>query len=136
MLAYRKRLRHWFAVVLQFCNAEPPHRRAQALAVAVWRMLRAIVSGPVPADVWRNRVRKCGRCPVRSDDWVCFRQLSDGRMLGCRCDLAFLCLSAAPYPKGCWAHEITEHEGWPAYRYPSRWAKIRAFFRFIRGKPS
>jgi hypothetical protein len=136
MLAYRKRLRHWLTVVLRFCNAEPWYRRGVALSTAVWRMLVAIASGPVPADVWRDRIRKCGRCPVRSDDWVCFRRTEHGQNLGCRCDLTFLCMSAAPYPKGCWAHEITEHEGWPAYRYPSRRAKLRAFWRFIRGKPS
>lgn len=122
-LNWHRRLSDWSA-----------HVRAQHGRVSWLNMVLALLSGPVPADVWRERIKICARCPVKSPDaWVCRRELADGRKIGCNCDLVFKCLTAVPYSKtgGCYAREITVHEGWAAYVFPSRRAKLRAVWRFI-----
>lgn len=122
MLHWGKRIRHWAGVMSTYHGKVP------------WRnLILAALSGPVPAQVWNERIRKCARCPVRSeDDWICHNELGDGRTVGCGCDLVFKALSAAPYPKGCWAYQVTDgHEGWPAHRFPSRWARWLAVVRFL-----
>lgn len=95
-------------------------------------MAAAILSGPVPADVWRDRIRVCLKCPILDrETMACRRVLSDGSTLGCGCHAPLLALTAAPYPKGCFARQLTEREGWPIYTFPSRRAKIRAVWQFI-----
>lgn len=121
MLHWRKRLGTWAR-----------HIRAQRGRVPWVKMALGLLSGPVPAEVWRSRIRTCARCPVKSPEaWVCRRELSDGRVIGCSCDLVMKCLTAAPYARGCYARMLSETEGWPAYVFPTRWAKIRAVWRFI-----
>lgn len=124
MFNWPKRTRHWIGVVRRFSNAEPWPVRAWAICVGAWKMARALASGPVPLDVWRDRIRTCAKCPARSvDGWVCYRRYPSAE-LGCRCDLALLCLTAAPGKHGCWAREIThastEQQGWPNYVRPKR----------------
>lgn len=133
MFNWPKRRAHWIKVVRQFSNDEPPLRRAQALAIAGFKMARALASGPVPPDVWRHRMKICGRCPVRSrNDWICFQSLTNGRSIGCRCDLAMLCLTAAPGKRGCYARDIIDTEGWENFSYPTLRAKLAATWRFLK----
>lgn len=114
----------------------PWHWRVRAFAVAAFKMLRALASGPVPASVWRDRMRVCLRCPIYDQKLKACRKVmpSVGRILGCFCFVPYLALTAAPYEHGCWVHEITDGEGWPIYRFHSRKAKIKAVWRFICNK--
>ena len=120
MLNWKKRIAEWRAVVRQFGRG----RYAG--------MIIAVASGPVPANVWRDRMRVCLRCPILDRErMACRKELSDGRTLGCNCYTPFLALTAAPYPRGCWARQITDNEGWPIFTFPSWRAKVRAVWRFL-----
>lgn len=95
-------------------------------------MLRALASGPVPRDVWRDRLRICLRCPILDrETMACRKVIASGRVLGCRCFVPFLALTAAPYEGGCYAHNIAPHEGWPAYRFGGRWERVKAVLKFL-----
>jgi hypothetical protein len=121
VLHWRKRIAEWRRVLAQ-----------KGVKVSVFALLRALLSGPVPGDVWRDRMRVCMRCPVYDRDLrACYKPLSDGRVVGCGCYCPFKALTAAPYARGCYAREITDNEGGMAYRFPSRWAKVRAIWRFV-----
>lgn len=128
-LAWKVRLREWRTVLA-----------AKGVKVSTWALVRAVLSGPVPADVWRERIRTCARCPVKSrTGWVCGRTLPDGSKIGCNCYLPLLALTAVPYSPegGCWGREVSkdfkpaERIGWVARPFKSRWAKIRAVWRFV-----
>lgn len=120
-LHWKRRLSEWVVV------ARKHHGLASGLT-----MLRALMSGPVPADVWRSRIRVCLRCPVLSrSDWACHAVLADGRVCGCKCYVPYLALTAVPYEGGCWAHQYAPPAGWPAYKFPSFRAKVAAVFRFL-----
>lgn len=124
MIAWRKRIAEWQTVMAH-----------KGVEVSVLALLRAILSGPVPADVWRDRMRICMRCPVYNRDLkACMQRhpLEPDRILGCGCYTPFKALTAAPYPRGCFARQITDHEGWPNYIFASWRAKFRAVWRFIR----
>lgn len=121
---------HWKRRLTEWAT----HVRSMHGRVPWWRMLAALASGPVTADVWRHRIRTCARCPVKNQDaWVCGRPLRDGRFVGCNCNLVFLCLTAVPYSPtgGCWLREIGDPGGWPAVPHKNAWAKLRATLRFI-----
>jgi hypothetical protein len=133
MLHWRKRISEWRTVLAQ-----------KGVKVSIFALARAVLSGPVPPDVWRDRMRVCLRCPVYNRELKrCGRLVVDGnyhRQLGCLCYTPFLALTAAPYSPdgGCWAREVTKEakppsarEGWGAYAFPSWWAKWRAIWRFI-----
>lgn len=133
VLRRRKRIAEWRVVLAQ-----------KGVKVSTWALVRAVLSGPVPADVWRYRMRVCRRCPVYNRELkACHKRISQGqyhRDLGCNCYTPFLALTAVPYSKegGCWAREVTKEaqpesarQGWPAYPFPSRWAKVRAIWKFI-----
>lgn len=133
MLHWRKRISEWRTVMAQ-----------KGVKVSIVSLARAVLSGPVPADVWRDRMRVCLRCPIYNADLKACRQPNprgpDYLDLGCGCYTPFSALTAVPYTKagGCWAREITKNaepasarEGWGAYLFPSRWAKVRAVWRFL-----
>lgn len=127
MLHFRKRLSEWRTVLA-----------AKGVKVSTWALVRAVLSGPVPADVWRNRIRVCLRCPVYNRELkTCHNVVPDGRVIGCGCYVPFKALTAAPYRLGCWGREVSkdfkpaERIGWVAHSFTSRWAKIRAVWRFI-----
>ena len=132
MNRWLRRLKHWSAVVRRFSNAEPLHRKVQALVHAAYKMLRALASGPVPASIAVKRMKICARCPIRtSKDWVCFKK-AYGIDLGCRCDLNFLVLTAAPYREGCYLKTLNVVSGgWHAYEYHSLFAKLKATYMFF-----
>lgn len=82
-------------------------------------MLRALLSGPVPAEIWRARMRVCLKCPVLvREGMTCGRP---GAGIGCACFVPFKAMTAAPYTEGCWARAIgMTTEGWPAYKRITR----------------
>ncbi len=117
MIHWRKRLREWRTVVWK-----------ERASISPWRLLRAAMSGPVPREVWRQRMRTCGRCPVSSRKLIrvngvltwtglhaCRAEYGDVK-LGCGCLTTAVALTANPYGNGCWAHSITENEGWGPHR--------------------
>lgn len=121
MLNWKKRIAEWRSIVRDY-------GRGHHLG-----MIIAIASGPVPEDVWRTRMRVCLRCPILDRErMACRKALSDGRTLGCNCYTPFLALTAAPYPRGCFARQITDYDGWPSYIFASWREKVCAVWRFIR----
>jgi hypothetical protein len=125
MLRWSQRIREWAVVARQHAGL------ASGLT-----MLRAILSGPVPREVWRARIKTCLTCPVLDRrTMACRRVMPDGSVIGCSCFTPFLAITAAPYPKGCYARQRLPNEGWPSYRFPSRRAKVRAVLRFLFPNP-
>lgn len=123
MLRWRKRLPEFWRVAQQHAGL-----------LDVLAMARAVLSGPTPPDVWRSRVRCCLRCPILDrQTMACHVAMRDAKPLGCGCYTPFLALTAAPYPKGCFARQITPREGWPNYVFPNWRAKVRALWRFAFG---
>lgn len=125
-LHWGKRIAEWRVVLAH-----------KGVKVSILALVRAVLSGPVPPEVWRARMRVCLRCPVYDHELkACHKVIHDSiyhRVLGCFCYVVFLALTAVPYSPngGCWARELSPTEGWPAYRFPSRWAKVRAVWRFV-----
>ncbi len=116
-----KHLRAWWTVARQ--NAGP---------LSAIPMLRALASGPVPREVWQQRMRTCLRCPILDrQTMACRKVIASGRVLGCRCYTPLLALTAAPYADGCYAHNIAPHEGWPNYVFAGWRARVRAVWGFI-----
>lgn len=131
MLNWRKCIFNWRAVIILGAADAPLWWRLRYHAVSALKMARALASGPVPTNVWRDRVRVCLRCPVLDrETMACRRVLPSGQILGCQCYTPFLALTAAPHPAGCWARAITDHEGWPSFQYPSAREKLRAIWGF------
>jgi hypothetical protein len=99
-------------------------------------MIRALLSGPVPKAVFMHRLSVCRKCPVFDRKrLVCRSTLPGYEYAGCGCLLQFSALAAAPYPRGCWLAEATDGRGgWPAYVWPSRWAKLRSTLYFLIGR--
>lgn len=100
-------------------------------------MVRAVLSGPVPSEVYRHRLLGgCRKCPIFDRRrLVCRSTLPAYRHMGCGCYLGFSALSAAPYPRGCWLAQASDGRGgWPAYVWPSRWAKARSALYFLVGR--
>lgn len=133
MIHWHRRLREWRTVVWK-----------ERSSLSVPRLLRAALSGPVPRQVWRQRMRYgCGRCPIHARKLIrvngvltwtglhaCRGEFGDVK-LGCGCLTTAVALTANPYGDGCWAHSIEPGEGWPKHEFASRWAKWRAVIRFI-----
>lgn len=107
-------------------------------------MVRAILTGPVPRAVWRLRIRTCWKCPLFRRELIdkkkrlflraCSSVHPDFKGLGCQCSTTMLALSAEPYPGGCIAKFWGSKLGWPAYRFPDRWSRIAAVWRFMLGR--
>jgi hypothetical protein len=128
MIHWRRRLHEWRSVVWK-----------ERSSLSVPRLLRAVLSGPVPRAVWRRRMRYgCGKCPIHARKLIrvngvltwtglhaCRAEFSDAP-LGCGCLTTAVALTANPYGDGCWAHSLDGETGWPAHVWPSRWAKWRA----------
>ena len=97
-------------------------------------MIRAILSGPVPREVWMRRMRTgCFRCPIFDrSNYTCHCPNPKYRHLGCKCYTPFQALTAAPYSQGCWGFvTMSGNLGWPAHHFTSRREKIRAVLTFI-----
>lgn len=102
-----------------------------------WGLVRAILSGPVPRQIWRERLRHgCYTCPLFNREHLTCRGVpKQVRHLGCDCFLPFSALTAEPYAGGCWGRAVIGPTfGWGTYVWPSRWAKWRATVRFILGR--
>lgn len=122
-MKWLQRTRQWIAVV-----------RAQKKRVPWLTMVRAVLSGPVPREVWMRRMRSgCFRCPVFDrTNYTCHCPHPDYRHLGCKCYTPFMALTAAPYPAGCWGREIMgETLGWPRHDFSSARQKRRAILAFL-----
>lgn len=103
-------------------------------AVPWWRMGLAILSGPVPRKVWRERMRYgCYQCPLFNKEFrTCRGAIPQLAHLGCSCYVPFSAMTAEPYAGGCWGRAtIGDTFGWGAYVFPSRWARISAPVRFL-----
>lgn len=103
-----------------------------------WRtMILAILSGPVPRAVWRQRMRYgCYECPLFNHDRLtCRGVIEPYDQHGCDCFVPYSALTAEPYPSGCYGRaKFGEDFGWGAYRFPSWWDRIIAPIRFALGK--
>lgn len=123
-----RRIRQWLAAL----------RMAGVTRVPWLGLLRAILSGPVPRRVWRQRLRYgCFQCPLYSKiDGipVCRSSHPDMLGIGCGCYLPFLAMSAEPYRGGCFGRTLVDDIGWPAYRHPSFRARLLAPIRFLFGR--
>lgn len=76
---------------------------------AVVKMGRSIWTGKVDRKTWRERMKICGRCPIRTGH-VC--EVVDGeRVFGCGCFVPFKALVRAPYLGGCWAKKHAPESG-------------------------
>lgn len=132
MLHWKKRISEWKRVVALAAHGAPFWWRARFYVVSALKMTRAILSGPVPAEVWRDRIRTCLKCPVLDRKMmVCRRVMPDGTIYGCQCSVTFLALTAAPYPEGCWFRQRVSYEGWASHRFASRREKWLAVCGFI-----
>lgn len=121
MINWRKRIAEWRAVMAR-----------KEIKVSARVLFHALLSGPVPPDVWRDRIRTCLRCELYNAELkACHRQLQDGRIVGCGCYVPFKAFTANPYGDGCWGHSIAVYVGWPKYVFISTRAKWRAVWRFI-----
>ena len=128
-----KRLSQWCHVLSLVASGAPWYWRAWAFCVAGFKMTRAVLSGPVPREVWRNRMRVCAKCPVYDRlNKACMKRTENGTKLGCGCYSPYSALTAAPYFEGCWARAVgVVTEGWPAHRYSSLVDRILTIVRFI-----
>ncbi len=113
-LNWNKRIGEWGIVIAQAGEDAHGWRYYRFFYASAFKMLRAVLSGPVPANVWHNRMRVCIRCPIRDPlTRACRKRMSDGRILGCS------------------ARSVTDDEGWPEYVFPSAWSKLKAVWRFF-----
>lgn len=97
-------------------------------------MIRAILSGPVPRSVWRERLRYgCYQCPVFNKELLtCRGAVPLVAHLGCDCFVPFSALTAEPYAGGCWGRAaIGNGFGWGTYRFKSRWDRLTSPIRFL-----
>jgi hypothetical protein len=100
-------------------------------------MFKAILSGPVPRKVWRERLRYgCYECVLFNKELLtCRGAMKPYDQWGCDCFLPFKAMSAEPHKGGCYGRETFKGDfGWGAYVWPSRWARIMAPIRFILRK--
>lgn len=135
---WRRRFSEWLAAL----------RLAQKSAgrIPVWTLIRALLSGVVPARVWRQRIRTCYSCPAfNRDGWRCRGAVPQVAHLGCDCYIPLSALSAKPYSGGCWGRTymratvpagfgiglIETSFGWPAYTFRSRWERLWSPVRFL-----
>lgn len=126
---WRRRIPQWMLLV------EAESSKGSRLGLAL-KMLRAILSGPVPRRVWRRRMRKgCFKCPIYNPVTKACRPIHpEFKHLGCGCYTPFSALWARPYRNGCWGRDHMENIGWPAYFHANRWAQFVAIMRFLVGK--
>lgn len=130
----RRRIKQWLVAL----------RLAGVTRVPWLGMAMAVLGGPVPRAVWRQRMRHgCFQCPLWSSvqmpgttkgtDRVhlCKSTHPDMLGMGCNCYLPFLAWWTEPYPGGCVGQSIDPSLGWGAYRYPSLWAQLRGVLDFI-----
>lgn len=134
--------RHRFRQWLQALELE----RRTAGRLPWLTMVMAVLSGPVPRQVWRARMRTCMTCDLYSTVQVegtskrtdrlhlCKSTHPDMLGAGCHCAVNVLAMTANPYGKGCIGQNIAPDLGWPAYQHPSVWARLWAPIRFLWGK--
>jgi len=100
-------------------------------------LISAILSGPVPRDVWRQRMRTCMTCPLYSKGngvMLCRSTHPDMLGLGCGCFLPFTAMTAKVYEKGCFGRDLEDTLGWPNHVWPTRWSRIKSVIDFVLRK--
>jgi hypothetical protein len=136
MLNARKRIPEWRAVVRIYQEQRGP--------LPFWHLFKAILAGPVPRSVWRERLLKgCKNCPVFCREE---QAMLDGRKCklnacagpygsGCGCWCPTVALSANPGVNGCWGADNGDGSfGWPAYRFTSLWHRVKVTIGFFFGQ--
>lgn len=127
MISWRKRLPEWQHVTRLYME-----RGGGAFAMG-WHIAKALWSGVVPRKIWRVRILSgCKNCP-------CFdrhnKACAGPHGSGCGCYIGLVALSANPSGNGCWMHTHNDGQGgWPAYHYPSFWARLFSPILFLMGK--
>ncbi len=133
----RRRLKQWVEAL----------RLAGVRRVPWLGLVRAILSGPVPREVWRVRMRTCYECPLfstvqmpgttkRTDRlWLCKSTHPDMVGIGCGCALHYKALAAEPYQNGCFGRGLDPDLGWPAYRFRDWGERLGCVIDFIMHPP-
>lgn len=138
---WKKRLRQWL-LVLRLEN--------KSVGKLPWlTMVMAVLSGPVPRRVWRERIRfGCARCPLYSTVQpkgtkkrtdllhLCKSTHPLFAGLGCGCAVNIAAMTASPYAHGCFGRNlpIKPELGWGPHVWPHWWSRYFAIIDFIRGK--
>jgi hypothetical protein len=130
-----RRLKHWLYAL----------KLAGASKVPWLGMLQALMSGPVPREVWRQRMRTCMTCPLYSTEQMPGTTKRTDRVhlcrsihpqmlgVGCQCAVNIVALTADPYGKaGCYGRNLDPELGWPVY--VDHRSKLRSLLDFLRGK--
>lgn len=138
-MRWRKRIPQWIKAL----------RLAGAKNVPWFGLVSAVLSGPVPRKVWRERLRfGCFLCPLYSSvqmprtKWagnrvaLCRSTHPDFDGLGCGCYLPFTAMAANPHGKGCFGRNlpIKPELGWGPHVWPHWWSRYVAVLAFLRGK--
>jgi len=132
MLAWRKRLAEWRAVIRFEHGAGRP--------VPYGRMVRSILSGVVDRKTWRRRMKICYRCPVYDRDRHACRAPHPAfhATHGCGCYVPFVALTSEPYENyrsgivGCWGYAWSDGRiGWPGEVMFGFWDKAKRLWHFI-----
>lgn len=95
---------------------------------------RAILSGVVPARVWRRRMRTCLTCPLFRRELNLCKSVHPAFLgLGCHCSVWATGLFANPEGNGCFIKTIhpTGSFGWPAYIWRSKIERLVSPIRFL-----
>jgi hypothetical protein len=134
-MRWRKRIKQWVAVI-RLAHGDK--------AKIPWvRMAFAVLTGIVPREVWRARMRRCMTCPLYSTvqpagttkrtDLLHLCKSTHPRFagLGCHCAVNIAAVTANPYGQGCFGRTLNDTLGWGAYVWSSGWSKLRAVICFI-----
>lgn len=125
-MRWRKRFPEWLAALRE--------ERRTAGRLPWLTFARAILSGVVPARVWRQRMRVCLTCPMfRHEGYLCKSLHPRFIGMGCKCVTWMIALFANPHGNGCYAKSVLADSslGWGAYRWRSRWEKLFSPVRFL-----
>lgn len=126
-LNWNRRLPEWRTVSAIYLQ-----QRGGRWSMAV-HIARALWSGVVPRQIWRVRILSgCKGCPCFDRE---LKACAGPYGTGCGCYVPLLALSANPSGRGCWMHTVTDGQGgWPAYHYPTFWARLFSPIAFLLGR--
>lgn len=121
-----RRLKQWLVAL----------RLAGVSRVPWWGLVQAVMSGPVPRTVWRERMRTCMTCDLYSTHQMEGTTKRTDRLhlcksnhpqllgIGCHCAVNIVALTADPYRRaGCFGRNLAPEIGWPAYVDTRSWPR-------------